>query len=82
MPFSLLPLLITAFISFTMQVVGYLMIGRQKADKSESVRDWEMPTAEAGRPIPVVFGEIEITGINCLWYGEKSSQFFDKEIED
>lgn len=32
----------------------------------------ESPTAEAGRPIAVVFGEILVKSPNFLWYGDKS----------
>jgi len=29
--------------------------------------------AEEGRPIPVVFGTVTITGANVLWYGNLRS---------
>ena len=32
------------------------------------------PTAEEGRPIPVVFGEMEVTGTNIIWFGEKATR--------
>lgn len=75
----IIPMLISFIVSFVMQVVGYIMVGQPKTEKSDKVRDLELPTAEAGRPIPVVFGEVEVVGLNCLWYGEKSTQTFDKE---
>lgn len=28
-----------------------------------------MPTAEEGRPIPFVFGEVVVTGPNVVWNG-------------
>lgn len=49
-----------------------LLIPRPKAPKPEAVKDLEDPTAEAGRPIPVVFGTITVKGLNILWYGDKS----------
>lgn len=33
-----------------------------------------MPTAEEGREIPVIFGEVLITGANCVWYGDLYAQ--------
>jgi hypothetical protein len=32
------------------------------------------PTADAGRPVPVVFGTVTVKGLNVLWYGDKSKQ--------
>lgn len=45
-----------------------------KKQKPDSATDWEDPTAEAGRPIPLVFGTITVKGINVLWFGEKRSK--------
>lgn len=76
MPFPLIPILIQVAIGFAVSVVGYLLMGKPKQEKTEDVRDLEGPTAEAGRPIPVLFGELEIKGVNCMWHGEKSSRTF------
>lgn len=38
--------------------------------KPPTLEDFQLPTAEAGRPVPVVFGEVTITGPNCVWYGD------------
>lgn len=35
-----------------------------------SIQDFDVPTAEEGRPIPVVFGTVLITGANVIWYGD------------
>jgi uncharacterized membrane protein len=35
-----------------------------------SIQDFDVPTAEEGRPIPVVFGTVLITGPNVIWYGD------------
>jgi hypothetical protein len=37
--------------------------------KPASLSDFDVPTAEEGRPIPVVFGTVTITGPNVIWYG-------------
>lgn len=39
-----------------------------------SAGDFDVPVAEEGRPIPVVFGTVRITGPNVLWYGDLSSE--------
>lgn len=41
--------------------------------RAATISDFSLPTAEEGRPIPVVFGEIDITGPNVLWYGQLST---------
>lgn len=77
MPFALGPLLFQLLVGFLVQVVGYLIFGKPKQEKTDDVRDLEAPTSEAGRPIPVLFGELEIKGLNCLYAGEKSQQKFN-----
>lgn len=42
--------------------------------KPASLADFDVPVAEEGRPIPVVFGTVEITGPNVLWYGDLTTQ--------
>lgn len=38
--------------------------------KPASLEDFDIPTAEQGRPIPVVFGTNLISGPNVIWYGD------------
>lgn len=45
--------------------------------KAATISDFQLPTAEEGRPIPVVFGTVDITGGNVLWYGN----LFSEEIQ-
>jgi hypothetical protein len=52
-------------------------MGTPKSAKPDEVKDLEDPTAESGRPIPVVFGEIEVSGVNIVWFGEKSTKTFN-----
>lgn len=78
MAFQLLPILVSILVGFVVQVVGYMLMGQAKQEKTDDVSDLEAPTAEAGRPIPVLFGELEIKGLNVLWFGEKSSNQFKK----
>jgi len=35
-----------------------------------SLKDFSVPTAEEGRPIPVVFGTVVIREPNVVWYGD------------
>lgn len=38
--------------------------------KPASLDDFDAPTAEEGRAIPVVFGTCWITGPNVVWFGD------------
>lgn len=38
--------------------------------KPAALEDFDIPVAEQGRPIPVVFGTVTLTGANVLWYGD------------
>lgn len=58
-------------ISLAMMVIAYLIMPKPKQPKPPETKDLEDPTAEAGRPIPVLFGTMTIKGLNCLWFGDK-----------
>ena len=59
-------------IGLALNIIAYLLMPRPKTDKPEAAKDLEDPTAEAGRPIPVVFGTITVKGLNVLWFGDKN----------
>lgn len=58
-------------ISVSMQIVGMLMMPKPEQPKPPSLDDYKEPTADAARPVPVVFGTVEMSGLNALWWGEK-----------
>ncbi|MDC8804207.1 hypothetical protein PRZ61_12220 [Halomonas pacifica] len=62
--------LVQVAVAIVLAVVSYLLAPKPKAPKGQEFRDIEAPTAEAGRPIPVVFGEGTIKSPNTLWYGQ------------
>lgn len=47
--------------------------------KPASLADFAVPTADEGRPIPVVFGTVTVTGSNVIWYGNLTSEAITKE---
>ena len=63
--------LVALLISVAISIASYIIMPKPKAPKPEAAKDMESPTADAGRPLPVVFGTMTIKGINCLWFGEK-----------
>lgn len=68
-----LPLLLA--VAFT--VVAYILMPKPKRTRPPEAQDLEEPTADAGRPIPVVFGTVTIKGLNVLWFGDKSRDSFE-----
>lgn len=47
-----------------------LMPKPQNTTKPAGLGDFNVPTAEEGREIPVLFGTRDITGPNVVWYGD------------
>mgnify|MGYP003505697074 CR=1 FL=1 len=60
-------------LSLVLMVVSYLLMPKVKQETPET-KDLDDPTAEAGRPIPVLFGTVTVKGLNVLWFGEKGRQ--------
>lgn len=72
-----MPFLATFFISLAISIglalIAFALMPKPKSNTPDMARDMETPTAEAGRPIPVVFGEGTIKSPNTLWYGDAVS---------
>lgn len=47
---------------------------RPRVQNPEPASDFDVPLAEEGRPIPVVFGEVLIRSPNVVWYGDIESR--------
>lgn len=50
----------------------YSQIPKAASVTSPSESDVDIPTAEEGKAVPVVFGTVAITDFNCVWYGDIS----------
>lgn len=51
--------------------VSYVMAPRAPEPTPPSVKEVSnIPTAKAGRPIPVVFGTCVVKSSNIVWYGD------------
>lgn len=55
-----------------------------KPDKPQpkGVSDFQFPTAEASRAVPVVFGTCKLTGPNVVWYGDFRADGFQIKGQD
>jgi hypothetical protein len=58
--------------------VSAALAPKPPAPKPASLSDFDVPTAEQGRPIPVAFGTVTITGPNVIWFGDLRTQAIRK----
>lgn len=65
---------IALLVGLALMIIGYILMPKPKGPKPAAVTEMEAPTAEAGRPIAVIFGEILIKSPNFLWWGDKYYQ--------
>ena len=66
-----MPFLVNLLIGVALQIIGYMLAPKPPREQPPEAQDMENPTAEAGRPVPVVFGSVIITSPNYLWWGDK-----------
>lgn len=71
--------LIALLIGLALNIIAYLIMPKPKQPKPPAVKDLGDPTAESGRPMPVVFGTITVKGSNIVWFGEKSLYEYEKK---
>ncbi len=69
MPFPLLAILAVAI--FT-EVVSVFLAPKPKVAKPAAAQDGQGPTADAGQPVKVIFGEVWVKEANCCFSGENS----------
>lgn len=55
-------------------VVSYATRTRPQDPKAATLEDFDVPTIEEGRPMPVVFGTCWIKSPGVTWYGDLSVQ--------
>lgn len=51
-------------------VVAVVMTPKTETQPPAGLGEFEVPTAEVGREIPVLFGTRDIGGPNVVWYGD------------
>ena len=50
-------------------ILSYALAPKPPQPKPPTIDDIEAPTAEQGRAIPVIFGEVWVTSPNVVWFG-------------
>ena len=51
-------------------VISAMLAPKPPEPRAASIGDFDVPTADQDRAIPVVFGRVWITGPNVVWYGD------------
>lgn len=51
-------------------VLVYTLTATSETTSPVGFEDFEVPTTEIGREIPVLFGRRKISGMNIVWYGD------------
>jgi len=69
--------LIQLVVAVALAVIAYALAPKPKKVKPAATKDLDNPTADAGRPIPVVFGSINVSGVNVLWFGDKHKREYE-----
>ena len=54
-------------------LISYALRPKPEAQPPAALEDFQAPTAEEGRPIPVIFGEVLVESPNVVWFGHLKS---------
>jgi hypothetical protein len=71
---------IALILGIGLSIVSFLLAPRPKQPPPPAVKDMDEPTAEAGRPIPVVFGTVIVKGLNVLHWSDKATHEYDIQV--
>lgn len=67
-------------IALAMQVVAYLITPKPKGPKPEAAQQAESPTADAGKPMGVLFGTARLSETNIIGYWDKSTRQYKVKV--
>jgi hypothetical protein len=62
--------LILMLVMVAVTIIGMLLRPKPHGPIASSLGDFQFPTAQEGRAIPVVFGTVKIRGGNTVWWGD------------
>lgn len=74
------PWLVALIVTVALNVVAYVITPKPKGPKPEAAQQAESPTAEAGKPIPVLFGTARLSETNILGWWDKSVRQFQVKV--
>ena len=67
-------------VAVVIALIAYALRPKPKSRTADMARDLEMPTAEAGRPVPVVFGNGTLKSPNTLSYSNSSMETIEVSV--
>jgi hypothetical protein len=70
-------IVVALIVAIVMGVISFLLMPKPKNSTADISRDFEFPTADAGRPVPVPFGQITTKGPNCMGYWDVNNRQFE-----
>lgn len=65
-----LAIIVELIIMIVAMILAYVLAPKPKGPKAATLYDFNIPTAEDGKPVPVIFGTVWISSFNVLWYGD------------
>lgn len=71
---------IPLLIAIAVNVAAYFLMPRPKKAKPPEVKQAETPTAEAGKPVPVLFGTMLLTEANILHEADKGYRKYKVKV--
>lgn len=74
------PWLVALLVTVALNVVAYVITPKPKSAKPEAAQQAEAPTAEAGRPIPVLFGTARMSETNILGWWDKGTRQYQVKV--
>lgn len=77
------PFWLTLFLFVGFTVLSDLLRPKPKfgAPAPSALGDFTVPTAQEGRPIPVIFGTVKLAGPNVVWYGDLLVRPITKKVK-
>ena len=66
-------------VALVIAVAVYAGMPKIQPPKAAALEDFQLPTAEEGRGISVLFGTRDIKGPNVVWYGDLKVQAVKKK---
>lgn len=66
---------VQVIVAVTLQVAAYLLTPKPKS-ASSTIEDLQSPTADASRPMPVLFGTMTLKGLNVIGFFDKSKRTY------
>lgn len=74
------PWLIAMIVNVVLNIAIRAITPQPKGPKPPSVTQAEAPTASAGIPMGFLWGTVRLTGPNCLWYGDVSTNQYKVKV--